>query len=193
LIKKIFIGYSALFFLAIAAVYAQDAPEAAVPDDGGTAAPQALPVKFRGFELAMGIDELKTNLAADPYFAFRGDRDVSFLPLARQNLVESAGNGFIRRAFFQLKDDTVFIMSFSLDTERIDHYSVYTAFVEKYGEPRSLSPREAVWETESTRISIERPLTVKYIDRAVFDTLVEQSGAARAHQDELRDDFINDF
>jgi hypothetical protein len=188
LIKKIFIVYTALFFLAIALAGAQDAENTAAASGGA-----ALPVKFREFSLAMSLDELKENLAADSYFAFRGDRDVSFLPLARQNLVESAGNGFIKRAFFQLKDDKVFIMTFSLDTEKIDHYSVYTAFVEKYGQPLSLNPRMALWESNDTRISIERPLTVKYIDRTVFDNLVEASGAARAGEDEMREDFINGF
>jgi hypothetical protein len=182
---KTLLFYTVLFVLAGTGLGAQDA--------AGDDTEWALPVRFREFSLAMSLDELKTNLAADTYFAFRGDRDVSFLPLAKQNLVESAGNGFIRRAFFQLKDERVFIMSFSLDTEKIDHYSVYTTFVEKYGEPRSLNPRVAVWESDSTRISIERPLTVKYIDRTVFDTLVEEARAQRSYEDELREDFINDF
>jgi hypothetical protein len=191
LTKKNFVFRTALFFLALSAAGAQDA---ALPDSAAGAATEGtLPVEFRGLSLGMGLDELKTSLAADPYFMFRGDRDVSFLPLTEQNLVESAGKGFIKRAFFQLKGGTVFIMSFSLDTEKIDHYSVYTAFVEKYGEPLYLNPREAVWESERTRISIERPLTVKYIDRTVFDTLVEEAGAARSREDELRENFINDF
>jgi hypothetical protein len=160
---------------------------------GAQEARSALPVQFRAFALGMGLGDLKTALHNDSCFAFRGDRDVSFLPLKEQNLVESVGYDFIKRAFFQLKDEKVFIMAFSMNTERIDHYSVYTAFVKKYGEPLSLNPREAVWESEGTRIAIERPLTVKYIDRTVFDELVGKARAADSVNQELKEDFINDF
>ena len=84
-------------------------------------------------------------------------------------------------------------MSFSLDTRVMDHYSVFTTFVRKYGQPISLSPSEAVWESDDTRVSIERPLTVKYIDKTVFDRLVEESKTQEDMKKWLRDDFLEDF
>ena len=152
-----------------------------------------LPRQFRQFYLGMDIDNLKDNLINDDYFNFRGDRDVSFLPVREQSLVETTGSSFIRRAFFQLRDSSVFIMSFSLNTQIIDFYSVFTQFTEKYGEPSYLDPRTAIWETEEIRISIERPLTVKYIDKVVFDDIVNESGLVESHQVKLREDFLNEF
>jgi hypothetical protein len=120
----------------------------------------------------MSLEELKEAIRSDRIFNFREDRDVSFLPSSQeQTLVETQGFGFIRRALFQLRYGEVFIMAFTLDTALMDHYSVFTAFVKRYGEPSSLNPREAVWETDTTRVSIERPLTVKYIDKQSFEML----------------------
>ncbi|MDR3123601.1 MAG: hypothetical protein LBU16_07485 [Treponema sp.] len=128
---------------------------------------------FRGIFLGMGLEALKDAIRKDGIFNFREDRDVSFLPSDQeQTLVETQGFSFIRRAFFQLRYGEVFIMSFALDTSLVDHYSVFTAFVKRYGEPASLNPREAVWETDTARVSIERPLTVKYIDKQSFDMFV---------------------
>lgn len=152
-----------------------------------------LPRQFRDFYLGMNIDDLKDNLFKDGYFDFRGDRDVSFLPIRDQSLIETTGSSFIRRAFFQLRDSSVFIMSFSLNTLIIDYYSVFTQFTEKYGEPSYLDPRSAVWETEETRISIERPLTVKYIDKIVFDDILNESGLIESTQVLLRENFLNEF
>jgi hypothetical protein len=136
--------------------------------EGGSAPPRS----FRGIFLGIGLEQLKEAIRGDRIFNFREDRDVSFLPSDQeQTLVETQGFGFIRRAFFQLRQGEVFIMSFTLDTSLVDHYSVFTAFVNRYGEPASLNPREAVWETDTTRVSIERPLTVKYIDKHTFDRL----------------------
>ena len=84
-------------------------------------------------------------------------------------------------------------MSFSLDTRLIDHYSVFTAFIRRYGEPVSLDPREAVWENEEIRVSIERPLTVKYIDTIVFDRLNEESRVIESREMQRREEFLADF
>ncbi len=154
---------------------------------------QALPRQFRELVLGMSLDELKDVLAKDGYFNFRGDRDVSFLPVREQSLVETTGTSFIRRAFFQLRDSSVFIMSFTLNTSIIDYFSVFSKFVEKYGKPSWLDPRMAVWETDETRISIERPLTVKYIDKVVFDDIVSESGLIESGQVEMRRDFLDEF
>ncbi|MDR3019611.1 MAG: hypothetical protein LBU66_01760 [Treponema sp.] len=152
-----------------------------------------LPRQFRELALGMNLDDLKTTLLRDGYFNFRGDRDVSFLPAREQSLVETTGSTFIRRAFFQLRDSSVFIMSFSLNTEIIDHYSVFMQFSGKYGEPLYLDPRIAIWETEETRISIERPLTVKYIDKIVFDDILNESGLVESNQVWMRQEFLNEF
>ena len=181
---NIFKGFliTIFFFTEICGIYAQD-----------TNTVTELPRQFRQISLGMNLDDLKTALISDGYFNFRGDRDVSFLPARDQSLVETTGSSFIRRAFFQIRDDVVFIMSFSLNTQIIDHYSIFTQFVEKYGQPTYLDPRAAVWETEQTRISIERPLTVKYIDKIVFNDILDESGIIESNQLRLRQEFLDEF
>jgi hypothetical protein len=154
---------------------------------------EAIPASFRGFTLGMDIDALKSALQEDGLFDFRGDRDVSFLPNRDQSLIETAGLSFIRRAFFQLRDGKLFIMAFTLDTGLVDHYSVYASFVKKYGEPAELNPREAVWESEEVRAAIERPLTVKYIDKPVFNEVIAESETAESAELLRRQEFLDDF
>ncbi|MDR2553100.1 MAG: hypothetical protein LBD31_08055 [Treponema sp.] len=154
---------------------------------------EELPRSFRQLSLGMGLDELKTALAADGLFAFRGDPDVSFLPVKEENLVETAGLSFIRRAFFQLREGKVFIMAFAMDPGRIDHYSVFTSLVKRYGEPLSLNPREVVWENEKTRISLERPLTVKYIDMEVFKAIMGEAKAEESLELIRRRGFLDEL
>lgn len=182
----------AVFILSVYTLPAQDGggTDAAVP---APAASAALPRSFRGFELGMPLEELKTSLAADAAFTFRGDRDVSFLPDSNQNLVDSAGRDIIKRAFFQIKDDAVFVMTFEMNTEKMDHYSVFTTFSAKYGPPITLNPKQSVWEDGETRIYIERPLTVKYIDKNVFDRIVRDSHLAESGAVIQRQEFLEGF
>jgi hypothetical protein len=108
-------------------------------------------------------------------------------------MVETTGLSFIRRAFFQLREEAVFIMAFTMDSRRIDHYSIFTSLVKKYGEPVSLNPREAVWENEETRISLERPLTVKYIDMITFKAIIDEAQTEESSEVFRRQGFLNEF
>ncbi|MDR3145263.1 MAG: hypothetical protein LBU21_03220 [Treponema sp.] len=170
-----------------------DAQTASVPAEEGSGEERTLPRSFRNISLGMGLEDLKEALGKDELFRFRGDRDVSFLPSREQSIIETTGLSFIRRAFFQLRDGELYIMAFSLDPALIDHYSVYTAFVKKYGEPLSIDPKQAVWETDDTRVAIERPLTVKYIDRRIFNAVIAESGAAESRELFLREEFLDGF
>ena len=152
-----------------------------------------LPRNFRDIQLGMGLEALKNALKNDGYFNFRGDRDVSFLPAREQNLVETSGSSFIRRAFFQLSEGRLFIMAFTMDTNKVDHYTMFSHFVKKYGEPSFLNPKEAVWENEDTRIAIERPFTVKYIDKRIFNDIIDESAVIESGWVQLKQDFIDEF
>jgi hypothetical protein len=165
------------------------AEETTVADDVG----KGLPRQFRQIALGMSMDDLKENLKNDALFNFRGDRDVSFLPSREESLVETSGSSFVKRAFFQLRDGTLFIMAFTLNTSMMDHYSVFTDLVEKYGQPDYLDPKEAVWESEEIRLSIERPLTVKYIDKKVFDDIISESSLIQSRRVQQRQDFLDEF
>ncbi|MDR1929947.1 MAG: hypothetical protein LBQ44_04875 [Treponema sp.] len=181
--------------------WAQNGPDYT---SGGTAADTAdtaetatsgteLPRSFRKISLGMSLEELKAALAEDGLFEFRGDRDISWLPAKEENLVETTGLSFIRRAFFQLREGRLFIMAFSMDIGRIDHYSVFTTLRAKYGEPARLNPQEAVWETGDTRVSIERPLTVKYIDMRVFNEIIGESKAEESAEIFRRQGFLDEL
>jgi hypothetical protein len=142
----------------------------------------------------MGIEELKEALRRDrETYLFREDRDVYHIPLRNENYVETTGRGFIKRGFFQLNETGLFVISLELNPDRMDYYSVFTAFRDRYGEPESIDPQKAMWESETVRVSIERPLTVKYIDRAVFDAILAEAQAGISAEKVLRENFLNDF
>jgi len=185
-----------LFLAVVSPLWSQNTIDITLPSNTGPSlvpGSEELPRSFRKLQLGMSLDELKEALTDDELFEFRGDPDVSFLPIKEENLVETAGLSFIRRAFFQLREKAVFIMAFTLDSRRIDHYSVFTSLVKKYGEPASLNPREAVWENETTRISLERPLTVKYIDMTVFKAIIDEAKTVESAEVFRRQGFLNDF
>ncbi len=160
---------------------------------GAVGAVQAIPVSFRGVSLGMGLDEVKTALKADPLFRYRGDPDVSFLPQSSQYLIECAGATYLRRAYFQFADSRLFIMILVLDAQKLDHYSLFSTLTAKYGQPTSLSPDESVWQSDPVRFSLERPLTVKYIDNKTFAAILAKGGAQKDLDQISREKFLEQF
>jgi len=158
-----------------------------------SAPPSPLPRGFRGITLGMDLDQVKRALAADPLFGYRGDPDVSLLPQSRQYLIECAGSSYVRRAYFQFDNRRLLTMILVLDPEKIDYFSLFSALSNKYGQPTTLSPQETVWQSDAVRLSLERPITVKYIDQATFASLVGKGGAPSDLETLSREKFIEQF
>ncbi len=165
---------------------------ASVPADGSQS-PAPLSGTYRSVSLGMNVDEVKKALLADPIFGYRGDRDVSLLPTMNRTLIETSGYSFIKRAWFQFRDDALYVMTLSLDPSMVDYYSIYKGLVAKYGEPSALDPAKATWGDGIVTLTLERPLTVKYVDAVAFASLLESSGTEKAASDLVREEFVNGF
>jgi hypothetical protein len=80
-----------------------------------------------------------------------------------------------------------------LDQQKLDHFSLWSALSSKYGQPTSLSPDESVWQSDPVRFSLERPLTVKYIDNKTFAALLSKGGAQKDLEQLSREKFLEQF
>jgi hypothetical protein len=151
------------------------------------------PASFRGITLGMHIDDVKTLLLEDPYFDYRGDPDVTFLPITEEKLIECSGNSYVKRAYFQFYEEKLFIMIIVLNTEKLDYYTLYTTLVKKYGESTTLDPSHVIWLFSNVRFSLEKPLSVKYIDTGVFEDLKSKGRAEEDLESVSREKFLEEF
>jgi len=178
-----------LLFLVAAVLPAQDIEG----PDGGAGAESEIPRGFDTIELGSPREDVQELLESSSYFRYRGDPDVSLLPVGNRSVIETEGRSFIDRAFFQFSAEALYIIILQLNRTRMDHYSVYRTLTEKYGEPLRVSPREIVWQWEEVTLSLERPLTVKYVDRPVFEELRGQARAEQSLRELSRDQFLEDL
>jgi hypothetical protein len=150
----------------------------------GAMAQTAAPARsFRGVELGMDRESTIAALKKDPIFAYRGPEDLSLLPSPNQSLIEVAGLSFVSRGYFQFYENKLWVMILVLNSDKIDHYSIYTSLVAKYGEPGFLDPKESRWEDKTTRMALERPLTLRYMDMTIYSKLREGANAKESAQE----------
>ena len=176
---------------------AVQSPAQSVLGDTGSAEtaaePDSSPAGFSTIEIGMSLDEAKTALRNSPYFRYRGDPDVSLLPKPNEFLIETRGSSYIDRGYFQFYEGSLYTIILRLNREEIDHYTLYTAFVDKYGQPSYLDPSEAVWEFDVIRLAIERPLSVKYVDAAVFREILDKNAETESLGVLSRERFLDEF
>ena len=133
------------------------------------------PKGYKGISLGMSFDDTKIALLKDSDFGYHGDRDVSLIPGTNKTLIETDanyghGSNYLERCWFQFTNDYLYIITININQEKMDYYTVFTTLCNKYGKPTDFNPQKATWKSDEVTFSLEKPLTLKYIDNEVFDS-----------------------
>lgn len=160
-------------------------------------AKEPLPTGYRNIHLGMTLDETKTALLKDSSFGYHGDRDVSLVPGTNTKLIETDTGtyslSYLERCWFQFDQDLLYTITININIQKMDYYSVFTTLVDKYGDPDSLNPQRAVWKNEETTLSLEKPLTLKYIDNKTFDQLQNYSSIEKSATEITKQMFLDEL
>jgi hypothetical protein len=178
---------------AVALAPVSAAAQSTAPADTAPVDAPTVPDGFRGITLGMELEAVKSRLREDPLYAYRGDPDVSLLPQQQQTLIEVAGTSYIRRAYLQFDERRLYILTLALDPQKLDYFTLYSTLAGKYGPPGALDPSSATWDFDGVRLALERPLSVKYIDTAVFDRLREEGKAGQDLRELAKERFLEQF
>ncbi len=153
----------------------------------------SIPNGYGGIKLGMNLEQTKQALKNNLDFGYHGDRDVSLLPGENRILIETdaeKGFSFLERCWFQFYNDKLYTITININREKMDHYSIFTTLCKKYGNPVSVSPEKSVWENDSVKMSLERPLTLKYVDKKIFDELKGNSKVGPSATEMTREMFL---
>ncbi|MEI8092755.1 MAG: hypothetical protein WCG80_00925 [Spirochaetales bacterium] len=148
---------------------------------------------FDVFKLGMPLTELKAALKNNSFFLYEGDPDVTLLSRPNTSLIDVPGITYFSRGVFQLLDGTLYSITLELNPVQLDYFAMYTTLSKKYGDPVALDPSIARWETPAVRLTLERPLTVKYLDMPRFVALQKSGTAQKALQNLTREKFLENF
>lgn len=148
---------------------------------------------FRETQLGSSLQQTQETLQADSAFYYRGPADVSLLPSDGEYVIDSTGRGFVERGLFQFYEGELYSIAIYIDRRQLDYFQLFEQLRGRYGDPMDLDPQRAIWEDGTTRIQLERPLTVRYLDLITFldrrnETRRLDSAAATS-----RDQFLSEF
>ena len=154
---------------------------------------QDLPRGYSDITLGLSLEDAKQNLTKNKIFGYRGERDVSLLPIQERVLIETEGSSFFNRCYFQFYDEKLYAITLNINSKHMDYYSMFTTLKQKYGEPATFTPNKAEWKNDTVTMTLEKPLTIKYIDSKVYDDLIDQGKKAESTESILRQKFLETF
>ena len=148
---------------------------------------------YRQIVLGRSFAEVEQLLYEESSFFYRGEPDVSLRPSDGNTVIDARGRGFVARGVFYFVDDALYSLNLYLNRASIDYFQLYERLRARYGEPDDLNPRLAVWDDERTRIELEKPLTVRYIDLTPIVRRQEEEDRAFAAGEAARRRFLEEF
>lgn len=156
--------------------------------------PRTLPLGLGGVTLGMNREQVTEALRQEGGFGYTGEPDVTYLPPQEDALIEAPGGplSFFGRSWFQFREGRLFTIIINLNPARADRHSVFTALRQKYGDPLTITPEKSEWRDGNVIMSLEKPLTLKYVDREAAEDLaetaaVEQTVLERAYREFLEE------
>ncbi len=174
-------------------VFALSAQNVAVP---GSAEIRVLPRGFASIYLGFTFDEVYGLLQKEPLFSFRGRPDVSIPPFGKERkeqLIQSDGSTYLESGIFQFHEDALYSITLRMDSSQMDYYTMYATLSKRYGDPDSLDPRSARWESDGVRMELERPVVVRYIDMGAFNAIRESGAQQESLRQYSRELFLDNF
>lgn len=157
-----------------------------------------LPNGYKNISLGMSLEETKTELMKDSDFGYHGDRDISLLPRSNKTLIETdseygLGSSFLRHCYFQFNENKLYIITININPDKMDYYTVFTKLCQKYGEPDSLNPQCAIWKNNEISMSLEKPLTLKYVDIQTFESVQQYVDVPKATSERQQEEFLEEL
>ncbi|MEM5947820.1 hypothetical protein WKV44_04605 [Spirochaetia bacterium 38H-sp] len=148
---------------------------------------------FRGVFLGDDVETVKQRLQKDTLFFYRDSLDVSMNPERDDIIIETSAWKYIKTAHYQFYKGKLALIVLELDTDILDYFGIYRTLTKKYGDAASFSPSVVKWQDEDTIIVLEKPLTVKYIDKKTDDEIRENKQILKSTEDVARDAFLEEF
>lgn len=148
---------------------------------------------FREIRLGDTFDTVESAVVGDSAFSYRGRPDITMRLSDGDRVIDTRGRGYVDRGLFTFTDERLYTITLYLNRERLDYFQLFDQLSTRYGDPGDLDPQRAVWEDEATRIELERPLTVRYLDLETFREKRQQAQTQEAIEDVTREQFLEEF
>ena len=149
------------------------------------------PLGFLSIKLNMNKENVIVRLSKESIFDTSDQEKLSFRNEPDKEILKIRGINFIKMAYFHFYNDILFQITLDLDMNKISYYDVLIKLQNKYGKPIKFTPETANWENNTIKLSLQRPVILKYISINISKELLEESKESSNFYKISREKFLN--
>lgn len=150
-------------------------------------------IDILGFEnliLGSDYDEVLSKLDSSENFIYNSEQPSW---IEENPVIVAEGRGFVEKGYFQFVDKKLYTITVEINQNKIDYYTIFTELKKKYGNYKKFSPKMVLWESEKCTLFLERPLTLKYLDKNLHQKLLDSASIKKSKKEILRENFLEKF
>ncbi len=131
---------------------------------------------YRGVTLAMKINKVREILKKDRLLEIDIKTDFGDLDEEPYHILKARNVPYIKSVYYQFGTtksikQQLFAIIIHFNDKYNDFYSLFKKMRKKYGEPSLFNPNMATWQNKTTKIILNSPATIKYIDINLYRTM----------------------
>ncbi len=136
----------------------------------------ALTRGYRGIKLGMKLDNVRKILKKDRLLEIDIRTDFGDLDEEPYHILKARNVPYITSVYYQFGTtksikQQLFAIIIHFNKEYNDFFRLFEKMKKKYGKPNMFTPNMATWHNKTTKIILNSPATVKYIDIQLYRTM----------------------
>ncbi len=148
---------------------------------------------YKEIKLGMNIETVRGLISSMNDFLPIRDEILQIRIEPDKQILTTQGLNFVNKGYFHFHDDSLYQILIKFNSTKIGYYNLLKNLTEKYGKPIALTPKKASWENEKIRITIEKPSTIKYTDKLIWESIIGNNNTNDPNFIILRDEFLDNL
>lgn len=145
---------------------------------------------FENLVLGSDYDDVLSKLDSSNIFLYNSEQPTW---INENPVIAVEGRGFVQKGYFQFVDKKLYTITVEINRNRMDYYTIFTELKKKYGKYKQFSPKMVVWESDAAVLYLERPLTLKYLDKNLHSILLDSAKIKKSKSQIQRENFLEQF
>ncbi len=148
---------------------------------------------YKEIRLGMTLEEVRQIINSMPEFNPIREEILQIRIEPDKQILTTEGYSFVSKAYFHFDNDRLYQILLKFNQNKIGYFNLLSTFRSRFGEPAFINPSKSYWQNERVRITIEKPATIKYLDRQIWNSIIGSGNQEDSDFIILRNDLLNNL
>ena len=151
----------------------------------------SIPKGYRSIKLNMNKEQVISQLKKESIFDTSDQEKLTFRNEPDKEILKTNGVNFIKMAYFHFHNNVLYQITLDIDQNKLSYNDILMTLQNKYGKPINFSPGTADWENDAVKLSLQRPVMIKYYSIKIIKEILDETKEPLNFYKISREKFLN--